>query len=74
MQKPATCGVEKWGHSYGSVKYIIILFPPPGSRLYSSTVLAHQNCYPILSEVGAWPNRSMSFSELRINGNWNGFG
>ena len=53
------------------------LFSPPGSGLYSGLL---QCCGPsgllfyIEGEVVAWPNRRMSFSELTINENWNGFG
>jgi hypothetical protein len=51
-------------------------FSPPGSGLYSVLLQCSGPSDLLLyieGEVVAWPNRRMSFSELTINGNWNGF-
>jgi len=62
--------MEKWRHSLWVGEICDHqgrgwLFSTPGSRLYSLTVLARQNCYPILSEGAGITVLKMSTPQLR---------
>lgn len=48
---------------------LLVVYTPRSSSVGPSGLLLY-----IEGEVVAWPTRRMSFSELTINENWNGFG